>query len=233
MHGFDTLRTNSSWACALVLCLMAPFTHADSTVDPQELIRESQRIVNQDHRMTFVWWVPSQFWRLSLEKEGQLAPKAVDGFVKVVAPYTILLVSDGNMGTMGGLTYVDTDTLRKSVSAKDSTGKIYAPLEESKLEPNLANFLQMMGPLLSNTLGPFGKNMHFIVFATSAHGVNVIDAEADGKLVVNVADREFAWRLPLGSLLPRKVDAKSGEQFPGNFLFNPFTGDKLSAAPAH
>ena len=36
------------------------------------------------------------------------------------------------------------------------------------------------------------------------------------------------YRLPLGSLFPPAVDPKTGESFPGNYHFNPFTGDKLT-----
>ena len=41
----------------------------------------------------------------------------------------------------------------------------------------------------------------------------------------------FRYHLPLGSILPAVVDAHSGESFPGNYHFNPFTGDKLVPAP--
>jgi hypothetical protein len=41
-------------------------------------------------------------------------------------------------------------------------------------------------------------------------------------------DQTYRWRTPLGSLLPVKVDAKTGEEFPGNYSFNPYTGEKLS-----
>jgi hypothetical protein len=27
--------------------------------------------------------------------------------------------------------------------------------------------------------------------------------------------------------MPTRIDKKTGEEFPGNYLFNPYTGDKL------
>ena len=50
-----------------------------------------------------------------------------------------------------------------------------------------------------------------------------------GTLQVSLYDQVYRWRTPLGSLLPAKVDAKTGEEFPGNYSFNPYTGEKLSA----
>jgi len=46
---------------------------------------------------------------------------------------------------------------------------------------------------------------------------------------ISLYDQVFHWRLPLASLLPKKIDSKTHEEFPGNFDFNPYTGGKLSA----
>jgi hypothetical protein len=123
---------------------------------------------------------------------------------------------------------LDEATLRKSIVATDPAKKMYSPIDADKLDPDLKNFLQMMGPVLTNMLGQFGTNMHFIVFKTgSAQGTNAVDAERDGKFVLSVGDRTMTFHLPLASLLPPRFDAHTGEQFPGNYQFNPFTGDKL------
>ena len=38
----------------------------------------------------------------------------------------------------------------------------------------------------------------------------------------------FIWWIPLGSLLPPKYDSETGEKFPGNYNYNPFTGIRLN-----
>jgi hypothetical protein len=40
-------------------------------------------------------------------------------------------------------------------------------------------------------------------------------------------DAKFTWRLPLPRLLPAKVDPRTGQEFPGDYLFNPYTGESL------
>ena len=35
------------------------------------------------------------------------------------------------------------------------------------------------------------------------------------------------------SLLPPKFDQDTGEKFPGNYLFNPYTGRKLATQPSN
>ena len=215
-----------SWV--LILIATGHAAVASAAGDPQAMIKETQQVINQDNRLTFVWWTPWQFWQLSFEKGGQLTPQAIDGFLKVIRPYTIFLIADGKMGPGAALTYFDEATLRKSIVATDPAKKTYAPIELDKLDPDLKNFLQMMGPVLTNMLGQFGTNMHFVVFKTgTAQGTNAVDVEKEGKFVVSVGDRTFAFHLPLASLLPPRFDANTGEQFPGNYQFNPFTGDKL------
>jgi hypothetical protein len=44
----------------------------------------------------------------------------------------------------------------------------------------------------------------------------------------HIGPKIFRYRLPLGSFLDPAVDVKTGETFPGNYHFNPFTGSPLS-----
>ena len=51
-----------------------------------------------------------------------------------------------------------------------------------------------------------------------------------GDVVTSWVDRNV---VPLGSLLPPRQDAATGESFPGDYLFNPYTGGALQdAAPS-
>jgi hypothetical protein len=67
-----------------------------------------------------------------------------------------------------------------------------------------------------------------VVFPAKADGKPLIDALQTGSVQVSLYDQTYRFRTPLGSLLPVKVDAKTGEEFPGNYSFNPFTGEKLN-----
>ena len=71
-----------------------------------------------------------------------------------------------------------------------------------------------------------------LVPATNKAGARIADATKDGSFSVHVNDLSFRYHLPLGSILPPAVDPRSGDTFPGNYHFNPFTGDKLGPAPA-
>jgi hypothetical protein len=44
---------------------------------------------------------------------------------------------------------------------------------------------------------------------------------------VKMGEKEFHWRLPLGSLLPPKICPKCGETFSGAYKFCPWDGSTL------
>jgi hypothetical protein len=91
----------------------------------------------------------------------------------------------------------------------------------------------MMRPMFANMLGSLRVHLAFIVFpGTDKAGHRTVDPSKEETFVVHVGSVAARYRLPLGSLLPPMIDEKSGESFPGNYHFNPFTGNRLSPAPA-
>lgn len=84
--------------------------------------------------------------------------------------------------------------------------------------------------MFANMLGQVGQSMAFIVFkGKDTNGQRYVTAKAKGAFTVKLDQKEFTWRLPLVCFLPAKVDPKTKEEFPGNYVYNPFTGDRLTA----
>lgn len=85
--------------------------------------------------------------------------------------------------------------------------------------------------MLAQITGQIGQNMHVLVFkGTDAEGKRLLDPMQPGNFRVMLGEEVFAYRLPLGSMLPPLFDADSGERFPGNYVYSPFTGKKLVAS---
>jgi hypothetical protein len=200
--------------------------------DPGALIKDLQRLTQSQDRMTMVLWLPPEFWRASLEAKGQMAPQSVDRFVKEVDPYVIVAVADGQVGMIGSVNFADPESLRNSVTIEGPEGRLLSALPDSEISPGVRNLTQMMGPVLGNMLGALGTHVAFLVFpGTDKPGHFTVNASKDGTFIVHVGSVAMRYTLPLGSLLPPMIDAKSGETFPGNYRFNPFTGVKLLPAP--
>lgn len=191
---------------------------AQDKIDVQALVKETQRLSQGSGEMTLVWWVPEQFWTASLAQNASVPKEKVEEFVAVLRPYTVLVIADGQVGPFGAIKWKDEPVVRAAIALKDVRGASYGPLSQGEIGEDAKALLTMVKPLLVNMLGKTGENMWFVLFpATSKNGQPVADALQEGSLTIKLAEREFKYQLPLGSLLPRKYDPASGEVFPGNY----------------
>lgn len=223
-----------AWSVLLmVLCLLSPNgLNAQAPLDLTAIIHETQRMSQAPDEVTLVWWLPEQFWQASLAQDPKVGKAQVEQILQTVRPYTMIAVVDGKMGAFGGLTYRSEEAVRTSILLKDDSGETYLPLSESAIDPDARNLLQIMRPLIGNILGPLGQNLHFVLFQGKP-GRAVADPEKPGSLRVLLGEKEMQYRLPLGSVLPPKYDARTRERFPGNYNFNPYTGTPLSVSGDH
>lgn len=175
-----------------------------------------------------VWWIPDQFWQASFSQDPTMSQEQISQFLEVMRPYTLIGVVDAKVGPLGGTNFTSERIVRSRVIIEDREGKTYRPIEESALNPDIKNLLAFMKPVLMNTIGPMGENLHFLVFqSTTQDGQPIADATKEGFFIVNALGEEFKYKLPLGSVLPPKYDPETGEKFPGNYDYNPFTGSRL------
>jgi hypothetical protein len=214
-------------AAFLLLVLFRP-CDAQDKVDPSSLIRETQKMLNENHKLTLVWWIPEEFWRTTLAANPDMTTNRVENFLKPLKPYIFVAVVKGEFGTFGGVTYQTETDIRSNLFLFDNQGNQYSPLDNADLNPDVQIFLGMMKPVLANMLGSMGKNFDFYAFpATDKTGKAIANAKTDGSFTVQVAQDKFKWRLPLGSLLPQKICPKCGEKFGGNFKYCPYDGTPL------
>ena len=234
-----TLRTSGKLArrwlgTVLALCalLYGLPTFAQEAPNVPAMIHDTQRMSRSPHDLMLVWWLPEQYWSATMENNKAVSQAQIDQILHIIGPYTIVAVVDARIGALGGMTYQSEDDLRKETRIRDEQGHIYAPLTDDKINPDARNLLLMLKPIIANVIGPLGQNMYFLVFpAQNASGQHFADPTKNGMLTVDVGPKSFQYRLPLGSFLPPMYDALTGERFPGNYRYNPFSGKALSSTP--
>lgn len=201
---------------------------ATRAADFTALIQEGQKMIQTNHTMTLVWWIPEEFWRASALQNRELTPARVEDVVDVFRPYTLVAVVKSKMGPFGGTTYESASALRESVTILGKDGVRYRPLSEGDVNADTKNFLKMMQPMFASMLGPLGENFHIFVFpAKDKKGKRIANAKEEGSLRVDVSDLVFRWRLPLSSALPLKVCSKCNETLSGAFKFCPYDATPL------
>ncbi len=216
-----------AWVVVL-LFPMGTLLAQDLKVDINALTQETQRMARKSDELSLAWWIPEEFWRASFSESPEITAAQAEEFLKVLRPYFVLVIVDGTIGTMGGVTYKSEASVRENTQLVDSAGARYRPLGEDQIGPDTRNLLQMLKPVLSNMLGPLGQNMHFLLFnAKNNKGTMIAEARKEGSFTVRSGSNEYKWRLPLGSLIPQKTCPVDGEKMNGAWIYCPWHGVKL------
>ncbi|MBZ5495094.1 MAG: zinc ribbon domain-containing protein [Acidobacteriia bacterium] len=232
MSGRVTRPTAVGLFLAFILALEGPAL-AQGVIDMPALTQETQKLARTPGDITMVWWIPEDYWRASMAVNSQMTKAKLDEFIELLSPYTMVAVVDGKIGTFGSVTYKSEESIRESIVIKDNQGQSYIPLAEDAVSANMKTMLQIIKPMVANMLGNMGQNLHFVLFPTrTKEGTLIADAWKKGSFRVFLGTREFKWRLPLDSLLPGKKCASCGEEAKGSWIFCPWCGAKLPAAPA-
>ena len=213
---------------ALVLGTL-PICQAQNTnIDYNQFIRETQKNSSEGGKINIVWWIPLEFWEITLKKNKSLSDEQVVNFIEELRPYSIFAVIQGDMGAMGNLSYVPLDSIKNNISVQDNDHKNYYPLAPEKLDYALQTLLSNLKPVLKNAMGQLGENMNFFVFSDKKeNGKRVSDPYAKGNVQLNVRNKEYKRRTPLGTLMPLKYCPKDKEDMNGSWEYCPWDGEKL------
>jgi hypothetical protein len=157
----------------------------------------------------------------------------VSEFLRILEPYTLLVIVDGKIGTFATIDYRGYSMTRDSLTLVDGAGTRFRPLDSSAVSADARAFSALvLRPMFTNMLGPLGANMNAFFFpAKNASGAPLADPRAEGTLRAELGGRSFTWRLPLGSLLPPKYCPLDGEAFSGAYRYCPRHGNRLVDKP--
>lgn len=196
-----------------------------------EFVHDIQRSSPDENRFDIVWWMPSEFWMRSMT--GQASESDMKEVRDLFEKFIVVAVVDGEIGALGMRSYASEADLRESLRMIDAKGQRIAPISANKMDPRLVTLTRVLRPMLTSLIGPAGENMHFFAFpGKTPSGARVADPYGSGRLTFGISERRYEFRMPLPSLLMPKRDPATGEEFPGSYDFNPYTGARLEIAPS-
>ena len=212
----------------LVGLLSIPAFSQTAKIDIDALIAETQKLSPTKDEMTIVWWIPTEFWRVTLAEEN-LTKAQIEEFIGVLRPYILVAVVDGKIADDGKVKYRTESAILSDIRIVGSGKGDLAPLSPDKVGPGMTAVLKTMKPIVSNVLGSLGTNLHFVVFPSSdATGGQIADPSRGGSFGLRLGpNRTFTWRLPLAALTPPKVCPIDGEKLPANWKYCPYHGAEL------
>lgn len=171
-----------------------------------------------------VWWIPSEFWGTIYAQDESIDDETADEIVSALDQYTMVIVVDGEITTMGSFKSKSEKVLRKNLSIYDEDGKEYTALEESEIGFETLMFMNILEPILANLLGKMGEGMEVLVFQKNDD--KVLDPyEGSGQIVYE--DNTIELDLPLSSLITDKTCPEDGEKMNPKWKFCPYHGTEL------
>jgi hypothetical protein len=203
-------------------------------VDMQKFVQETQKLDRGPNSFRFVWWIPTEYWKEIFRNNPNLTEDQKKTLIRAVEDYIVFSVIDGKTTQLGSVVPASRDEIVSKFSLAIGQGKQMKPLPDAEVSSDTKNLFAMMKPVIANMLGQFGQGMEFICFqGVDSKGKRLLDPVGNVSFSATLGASTFKWRLPLGSLLPPKYDSLTGEMFPGNYIYNPFTGSKLISTPSN
>jgi hypothetical protein len=93
------VKSNRTIVCLLGL-VFAGVVH--SAWIPKEqfnsITRETQKAGNRGGRLTVVWWMPPEFWKITLLASGDVPVDKIDQSVASIEDVNVFLIIDGRIG---------------------------------------------------------------------------------------------------------------------------------------
>jgi hypothetical protein len=210
-----------------VFAAIFSWSHPAHATDLQQLVQETQKMSQESSNMTMVWWIPQEFWDASISTNPNVTPESRKQILEALENFQIVALFRGKTG-IAGLTDIPTKDDMVAHARFETNGKVIEPLEPAQVSTGAQTMLAALKPLLSGMLGQLGQGMQLVVYPSKKDNDRLIDPKKKGSFQYTLFDKTFQWHLPLASLLPKKVDPKTKEEFPGTFDYNPYTGDRLS-----
>jgi hypothetical protein len=181
--------------------------------------------------LDLVWWLVPQFWEASLARQKEISPETRAEIIRLFTENVVVAAVKGRMGTLRVESFLDDDAIRESLRLVDSRGNRHAPVPAAEVDSALRAMLGALQPMLAGVIGQLGDNLNFYVFpARSEDGARPFDPIGQGRVMIELDGLSYEFRLPLGSLLNPRFDPDTGEEFPGKYLYSPYSGRRLQSS---
>jgi hypothetical protein len=212
----------------LIGCCTNAFGQNFKEVNFTEFIRETQQWNKENNRLQMVWWLPAEYWKVSLSQTNTVSSEAGNRILAMIKDYVLICTGDMTLQN-ADLDYKSKEDVRKGLSLIDDAGRSYYPLADNELSQEATDIEEVLKPMFASLLGQMGKGMHVFYFKIQdSNGKNILDAYAKENFKVLQGGRSFTWHLPLVTLLPSKFCPIDQEKMKGNWNFCPVHGVKLN-----
>jgi hypothetical protein len=212
---------------AALLALSVSSSFASRSIAPPTLDEEAMQKHQDDRHMALAMWFSTGFMEKAASARG--GPEAARQVIARLDGYAIFAILDVKIDTnAGALVPGDSQQMRASARLRLGDRAPMAIVREDDLPADVRTTVRIVKPVIANMLGKFGDAIELVVFKDAdEHGHSLMTPSAHLQATLDFDKETFAWALPSISLLPTRIDPATGDTFPGDFDYSPFTGRKL------
>ena len=213
--------------CILWMCIGGIFTitaqQKAEKVETIDMVKDLILTKKVESNIKQVWWIPSEYWRFALADSPDIGEEVIVEIEAKLWGYTLFSVVNSNRSPFSGFKKRDA-----TISIIDER-EIRLPLSEEEIPDDIKELINVFRPTLAGMVGQLGEQMIFHVFKNELEdGTTAISPYNKGKLLVKVNDDDFIYRLPLQSMVEKKICPEDQEQLNGNWEYCPWHGTKLT-----
>jgi hypothetical protein len=196
----------------LALVLLASFAHAIdkkeiTDVDLNALTVEGQVMTGGASDLALVWWIPAEFWEVSMRQES--------------------MVPDAQVNQVMG------DQILKGMNVEfvRPDGSVEAISHTDPSDPDLRIMLDQMRPILAQAMGSLGQNFYFFPLPDrDDDGERLLSPYEKGMIRVKLSNADAVHmaelELPLDSLFVPRL-CPNGKPAHVSWDYCPWSGKKL------
>lgn len=189
----------------------------------------------KDRHITFVWWVPFEYWASVFARDPDLPDAVRAEMLKVLKKHTVLAVVQADVSPIGTFHYYSEEDVVNNLGVSYTSGskkEIFLTPEENEAG-DMQLLMSQVSPIMQAAMGNLGANLHFFIYSDlNENGKRVIDPYKEGLLKVELSNNDgeklhVEYPTPLNSLfVPRKCPNGKGAHISWNYC--PWSGEKIN-----
>lgn len=223
---------------ALAVLSLASFAHAIdrkeiTEVDLNALTVEGQIMTGGANDLALVWWIPSEFWEVSMRQEAAVSDEQIDQVMGVLKNHSVLAVVQANVSPFGAFQFFEKDQIMEGLNVEvvRPDGEVETISHTEPSDPDLRIMLDQMRPILAQAMGSLGQNFYFFPLPDVDEDGNRLMSPYDAGtlrvgLVNNNTPATAELELPLDSLFVPRL-CPNGKPAHVSWDFCPWSGKKL------
>lgn len=193
-----------------------------------EITRDLMIVDHRSNELAFVWWLPYEYWEILFDQQLLESKQTTEELLAILKQHNIFAVMKGEIGQNGNVVYKSGDEITQNIIFTDAYGSRYFPVKPENTEYRLQMLFTNFKPVFAQMMGSYGQNINLVVFDVSQNPESRPNPTDTGRYYMKFFNKDYSFRLPVGSFLPPKYCPVDGEKYKGHWDYCPFHGNKLT-----